>query len=133
MYLVREQNNDLLLFLGDEKPFKHNGSWKTKHSCQTVMLDSRLHPEVQWIDREPTKCDIVAVGGDEKPETPKFEQFVVRPSSKVECPRLSGDELGDMNRPLIGGYFCRNCEYNLQTNNDEETGNTLVKCSKEAQ
>jgi len=84
MYLVREQNNDLLLFLGDEKPFKHNGSWKTKHNCQSVMLDSKQHPEVQWIDREPTECEIVPVGR-QKQEPPKFEQFVVRANTRVEC------------------------------------------------
>lgn len=132
MYLVREQNNDLLLFLGDEKPFKHNGSWKTKHNCQSVMLDSKQHPDVQWIDVEPTECEIVPVGR-QKQEPPKFEQFVVRANTRVECPRLSDDELGDMNRPLIGGYYCRNCEYNMQTNTDEETGNLLVKCGKEAE
>lgn len=129
MYLVREQNNDLLLLLTDERPFKHNGSWKTKHNCQSVMLDSKQHPEVQWIDVDPTECEIVPVGKQTQ-EPPKFEQFVIRPNTRVECPCLSDDELDGMDNPLIGGYYCRNCEHNMQTNTDEESGNLIVKCNK---
>ena len=125
MYLVREQNNDLLLLLTDEKPFKHNGSWKTKHNCQSVMLDNKQHPDVQWIDKEPTECEIVPVG-KEHAEQPKYEQYVIKPNARVECPVLNVE--GD--KPLMGGYFCRNCENNLQTCNDEETGNLIIKCKK---
>ena len=66
MYLVREQNNDLLLLLTDEKPFKHGGSWKTKRNCQSVMLDKSQHPEVQWIDREATECESYLLASRQK-------------------------------------------------------------------
>lgn len=125
MYLVREQNNDLILLVTDEKPFKHNGSWKTKHNCQSVTLDNKQHPDVQWIDKEPTECEIVPVG-KEHAEQPKYEQYVIKPNARVECPVLNVE--GD--KPLMGGYFCRNCENNLQTCNDEETGNLIIKCKK---
>ena len=129
MYLVREQNNDLLLLLTDEKPFKHGGSWKTKRNCQSVMLDKSQHPEVQWIDREATECEIVSVGKQTE-EAPKHETFVIKPNSRVECTLLTEDELDGGDSPLMGGYYCRNCEYNLQTCNDEETGNLIIKCAK---
>ncbi len=125
MYLVREQNNDLILLVTDEKPFKHNGSWKTKHNCQMVMLDKELHPEVQWIDCEPTECEIATVG-NQQIEQPNYEQYVIRPNARVECPVLTDES----DRPLMGGYYCRNCENNLQTFNDEETGNLIIKCRK---
>lgn len=125
MYLVREQNNDLLLLVTDEKPFKHNGSWKTKHNCEAVMLDKSSHPDVKWIDAEPTECEIVAKGGSRKAETPKYDQYVIKQGTRIECP--------NQKEQLIGGYFCRNCERNMQTCNDEDTGNLIVKCKKESE
>ena len=53
MWLARDKNNTLRLFIG-EKPEKKLFLWISVYA-DYIEIDSRLFPEVKWSDDEPTK------------------------------------------------------------------------------
>lgn len=55
-WLARDKDNDLCLFIGG-KPEKEEKEWM--NLAFWVRIDSRLFPEVQWSDEEPTKVKLV--------------------------------------------------------------------------
>ena len=61
MWVARDKNNSLWLFL-DEKPEKNEEEeiWTTLEMA-AVKLDIRLFPEVKWSDEEPTKVKLEIV------------------------------------------------------------------------
>ena len=58
MWLARDKDNDLYLFIGIEKPKKEGEQWFWVCS-EIVKLDNSLFPEVQWNDEEPTKVKLI--------------------------------------------------------------------------
>ena len=61
MWVARDKNNSLWLFL-DEKPEKNEEVeiWTTLE-MNVLKLDIRLFPEVQWSDDEPIKAKLEIV------------------------------------------------------------------------
>ena len=57
MWLARDKDNDLYLFIGTEKPKKEGEQWLCFCS-EIVKMDNNLFPEVQWNDEEPTKVKL---------------------------------------------------------------------------
>ena len=57
MWLARDKNDDLYLFI-DGKPEKVENLWLNVDG-DFIQIDSRLFPEVQWSDEEPTKVKLV--------------------------------------------------------------------------
>ena len=61
MWLARDENNYLFLFI-DNKPIKVGSYWiGTKPNYISVLLNEEEYPEVQWSDEEPTKVKLVIV------------------------------------------------------------------------
>ena len=58
MWLARDKNNDLYLFIGIEKPKKEGEQWIWICS-EIIKMDNNLFPEVQWNDEEPTKVKLI--------------------------------------------------------------------------
>lgn len=58
MWLTRDKDNDLYLFIGTEKPKKAGEQWFWVCS-EIVKMDNNLFPEVQWNDKEPTKVKLI--------------------------------------------------------------------------
>ena len=57
MWLARDKNNILWLFIG-EKPKKEKNGWFNTSNHYKIMY-WKLFPEVQWSDEEPTKVKLV--------------------------------------------------------------------------
>lgn len=58
MWLARDMNNSIWLYVGDIEPKRKDGYW----SCgddDSIPLDDDFFPEVQWSDEEPTKVKLV--------------------------------------------------------------------------
>lgn len=58
MWLARDMNNSLWLYVGDIEPKRKDGYWSCDDS-DCMELDYSLFPEVQWSDEEPTKVKLV--------------------------------------------------------------------------
>ena len=58
MWLARDKNNELFLFVGTEKLIKEDKQW-VSINADYVELDNNLFPEVQWLDEEPIKVKLV--------------------------------------------------------------------------
>ena len=58
MWLARDKNNELFLFVGPELPEKEEDQWLSIRD-EWVEIDSNLFPEVKWSDKEPTKVKLV--------------------------------------------------------------------------
>ena len=58
MWLARDENNELFLFVGTELPEKEDDQWLSIRD-KWVEIDSNLFPEVQWSDEEPTKVKLI--------------------------------------------------------------------------
>ena len=57
MWLTRDENNELFLFVGSKLPEKEDDQWVSTDDW--IQIDSDLFPEVQWSDKEPTKVKLV--------------------------------------------------------------------------
>ena len=58
MWLARDMNKSLWLYVGDIEPKRKEDYW----SCgddDSIPLDDEFFPEVQWSDEEPTKVRLV--------------------------------------------------------------------------
>ena len=61
IWLARDENNYLFLFVGD-KPIKVGSFWVgTKSNYISVLLNEEEYPEVKWSDDEPTKVKLEIV------------------------------------------------------------------------
>ena len=58
MWLTRDENNELFLFIGPELPEKEEDQWLSIRD-EWVEIDSSLFPEVKWSDKEPIKVKLV--------------------------------------------------------------------------
>ena len=58
MWLARDENGDLYLYYGYEKPYKGKTYWDAPTS-DYLELDKDMLPEVKWSDKEPTKVKLV--------------------------------------------------------------------------
>ena len=58
MWLARDKNNKLFLFVGPKLPEKEGEIW-VAFNAEYVELDSDLFPEVKWSDKEPTKVKLI--------------------------------------------------------------------------
>ena len=58
MWLTRDKNNELFLFIGPELPEKEEEQWLSIRD-EWIQIDSNLFPEVQQSDKEPTKVKLV--------------------------------------------------------------------------
>lgn len=58
MWLTRDKNNELFLFVGPKLPEKEEDQWLSIRD-EWVQIDSDLFPEVKWSDKKPTKVKLV--------------------------------------------------------------------------
>ena len=59
MWLARDKNNELFLFVGPKLPEKEGGNQWVSIGDEWVQIDSDLFPEVKWSDKEPTKVKLI--------------------------------------------------------------------------
>lgn len=62
MWLARSKYGSLILFIGSKAPIKYEseGLWHcAKSDTYGISLPSKLFPEVQWSDKEPTKVKLI--------------------------------------------------------------------------
>lgn len=59
MYIARDKDGDLYLFL--TRPAKRDKSkvWLAEDMSNIAKLDPSLFPEVKWEDEEPTEVELV--------------------------------------------------------------------------
>ena len=58
MWLARDEDETLCLYIGKEQPTKQKSVWNADYD-DFIELDSSLFPEVKWSDKEPTKVKLV--------------------------------------------------------------------------
>ena len=63
MFLARDANNDLYLFIDKVPPKKKREKWTGRTFSTIIEIPKRHFPEVQWSDEEPTKVKLVINNG----------------------------------------------------------------------
>ena len=65
MWLARDANNELYLFIDEVPPKKKKkrGKWTGRMFSTIIEIPKRHFPEVQWSDEEPTKVKLVINNG----------------------------------------------------------------------
>ena len=56
-WIARDENNGLWVFT--VPPYKFLGQWECDDDSRAMSINSKLFPEVQWSDEEPTKVKLV--------------------------------------------------------------------------
>lgn len=59
MYLARDANNELYLFIDEIPPQKKAKIWYGRISSTVIEIPKCHFPEVKWSDEEPTKVKLV--------------------------------------------------------------------------
>ena len=59
MWLSRDANNELYLFIDEVPPKKKREKWVGRTFSTIIEIPKRHFPEVQWSDDEPTKVKLV--------------------------------------------------------------------------
>ena len=59
MWLARDKNNDLYIFIDEVPPKKKREKWTGRTFSTIIEIPKRHFPEVQWSDDEPTKVKLV--------------------------------------------------------------------------
>ena len=59
MFLARDANNELYLFIDEVQPKKKKTKWTGRLFSTIIEIPKRHFPEVQWSDDEPTKVKLV--------------------------------------------------------------------------
>ena len=59
MWLARDANNELYLFIDKVPPKKKREKWVGRTFSTIIEIPKRHFPEVQWSDEEPTKVKLV--------------------------------------------------------------------------
>ena len=63
MWLARDANNELYLFIDEVPPKKKREKWTGRIFSTIIEIPKRHFPEVQWSDDEPTKVKLVINNG----------------------------------------------------------------------
>lgn len=58
MWIARDKDGKLCLYIGEEPPRKEKSFWYAEHD-DFIELDGSLFKEVQWSDKEPTKVKLM--------------------------------------------------------------------------
>ena len=59
MWLARDKNNELYLFIDEVAPKKKREKWVGRTFSTIIEIPKRHFPEVQWSDEEPTKVKLL--------------------------------------------------------------------------
>ena len=59
MWLARDKNNDLYIFIDELPPNKKKEKWTGRTFSTIIEISKRHFPQVQWSDEEPTKVKLV--------------------------------------------------------------------------
>ena len=59
IWLARDANNDLYLFIDEVQPKKKKTKWTGRTFSTIIEIPKRHFQEVQWSDDEPTKVKLV--------------------------------------------------------------------------
>ena len=63
MWLARDANNELYLFIDEVRPKKKREKWTGRIFSTIIEIPKRHFPQVQWSDEEPTKVKLVINNG----------------------------------------------------------------------
>lgn len=59
MWLARDKNGKLFLFMDSVVPKKNKTIWVGKIFSEIIQIPSHHFPEVKWSDKEPTKVKLI--------------------------------------------------------------------------
>ena len=59
MWLARDKNNDLYIFIDEVPPKKKREKWTGRTFSTIIEIPKRHFQEVKWSDEEPTKVKLV--------------------------------------------------------------------------